>query len=75
METQFKIGDEVRIKTLKDRTGGNLNGVIGHVGIISEVNRGDSCPYHLQPSCIGGCWPEECLELVTSKTMNSYEIY
>lgn len=61
---KFKVGDKVKIVKLVN----SHNGIIGHVGTITEISvRG----YHtLDPYCVGSAWLEEELEMVESPYSN-----
>lgn len=66
--SKFKIGDKVRIKTLTTKKDGELSGVIGHEGIVSDISTYDNRDwYRLHPYVIGGNFPAECLERIRNK--------
>lgn len=70
MEKTFKLGDKVKIVMLDNYAeGGRWMGTKGHVGKVIKIDTGDGpysdlVFYYLEPSCVGICWPAECLEYV-----------
>lgn len=75
---KFQIGEEVEITSLISNLitdSYTLGGVIGHKGVIREIHQdgfikkgaGFTPSYWLYPICVGACWPEDCLELVTPR--------
>lgn len=65
---EFKVGDKVRIKTLKVPGRGTLSGIVGHEAEIESISTLSGEKWHrLYPYVIGGDFPAECLELIERK--------